>query len=176
MWSKLNRSYPLQLELIPLGLLLLTGYLVFSAYPLLPATIPKHFNIAGVPDGWGSKNEIFIYPGLNALFYLMFTVFNVWIAVAKDPRQLINLPRARKAALTDAQVEQLRVFINRVLFLLKTLMQGLNAYGAYITIEVALGRASNLGALWFLILIAILTVAGFMVWKSFSLTRPHRQV
>ena len=176
MWAKLNRCYLVQLELVPLGLLLLACYLVFTAYPLLPANIPTHFNIAGVSDDWGDKSEIFIYPGLSALFYLMFTGINIWLAIANDPRQLINLPRARKATLTNAQVEQLRVFLNRALFLLKTLMQGLNTYSAYITIEVALGRASTLGAPWFLFLLGILAVAGHMVWQSFSLTRPRRQV
>lgn len=174
MWQKLNRCYPFRLELVPLGLLLLTLYLAVSAYAILPPTIPTHFNIRGVPDSWGSKNEIFVYSILNAFIYLLFTFFNVWLALTDNPRRLISLSQVRKAVLTDDQAEELRIFLNHYLFLLTVLIQGLNAYALYVTIEVALGKATNLGALWFGFIAVILVVAGVMVGKSLVITRTSR--
>jgi uncharacterized membrane protein len=62
MLQKIARIYPPVLELIPLLLLFLAFYLTFINYPNLPDRIPSHFNIQGLPDGWGSKEEILIYP------------------------------------------------------------------------------------------------------------------
>ena len=97
-------------------------------------------------------------------------MINVLFAIVKDPRKLINLPPKRKAALSNAQVEKLRIFLNRSLFALKILIQGLLAYAVYMTIEVALFRATSLGVPWFLFMVAILTLAGYMVWESFRIT------
>ncbi len=174
MWQKLSRSYPPQFELIVLFLLLLTFYLATSSYSSLPDRIPTHFNIQGVPDGWGSRNEILIFPILSACLCILFTMINVLLAIAKDPRKFINLPPKRKATLNDSQIEELRIFLNRSLFTLKVLMQGLLAYTIYMTIAVALKRASSLEAFWFLFPLAIMMVAIYMVWKSFRITMPSK--
>lgn len=169
MWQKLNRSYPLQFELVPLLLLLLTVYLALSSYPSLPDRVPTHFNLEGVPDGWGSKSEILVVPILSAVFYVVFTVIAVLMATTKDPRKLINLPAGMKRAMSSAQAENLRVMLNRSLFALKVLILGLLAYSVYITVEVALGRANGLGVPWFFLIAGILAVAGYMVWQSFRI-------
>ncbi len=172
MWQKVARSYPPQFELIPLALLGVSVYLVWTYLPQLPARVPRHFNIQGLPDGWGSPSSILSDVAVGAGMYLLLTVINVLLARAKDPRGLINLPRKRKEALTPAQVEQLRLLLNRCLFAMKVLIEGLFTYSTYITIEVALGRADRLGAPFFLILAALLALAGYMTWKSFSMTKP----
>ncbi len=170
MWQKLSKSYPPQFELVALFLVLLTFYLAASNYSSLPDKVPTHFNFQGIPDDWGSKNEIFVFPILSACLYILFTVINALLAIVKDPRKLINLPPKRKATLSNAQIEKLRIFLNRSLFALKILIQGLLAYALYTTIEVALFRATSLGAPWFLFMVAILTLAGYMVWESFRIT------
>lgn len=171
MWQKLSKSYPPQLELIPLFLLGLCFYLTLSYYPSLPDRIPSHFNLQGLPDAWGGKGSLLIYPLLGAFIYILLTIMNILLAVMKDPRGLINLPQKRKTALTAAQVEELRIFLNRCLFALKTLLLGLFTYSLYATVEVALGRAPGLGTPFFLSLLGIMALAGYMVWKSFSLTQ-----
>lgn len=90
--------------------------------------------------------------------------------MVKDPKKLINLPAKRKAALSAAQTEKLRIFLNRRLFALKIVMQGLFTYSVYITVEIAVGRANSLGIPWFLIMAAILAIAANMVWGSFRLS------
>lgn len=170
MWQKLSRSYPPSLELIALFLLTLTIYLSISSYPSLPDRIPTHFNFQGVPDGWGNRNEIFVLPVLSACLYILLTGITVLLAVVKDPRKFINLPAKRKAALNESQIEELRIFLNRSLFALKVLTHGLLICTLYRTIEVALNRGSSLGASWFFFVLAIIILAGYMLWKSFRIT------
>lgn len=175
MWQKLSKCYPPHLEIIPLFLLAFTVYLALSNYATLPDTIPTHFNAQGIADGWGGKSTVFVFLGLNAFIYILFTAINIAFAVVRDPRSMINLPAARKAALSDAQVETLRVTLNRYLFLMKLLTQGLTAYLLYATIEVAWERADGLGALSFLFIAGILAVAGLMLWKALRLTQTPKQ-
>ena len=40
-------------------------------YPLLPDVIPTHWNFAGVADGFGGKNSIFLMPGIMFIVGLM---------------------------------------------------------------------------------------------------------
>lgn len=169
LWQRLGRCYPLQLELVPLLLLGLTIYLVLSNYSTLPDTIPSHFNAQGVADDWGSKKTVLFFPAFSVAFYVLLTVFNAWISLVKDPKSLINLPDRTKAAISEAKAEELRVLIGRCLFLIKTLTVGLMTYSVYATIELARGEASSLGIPFYLILVAILISAAFMVWRSLSL-------
>lgn len=176
MLQKLGKCYPPQFELIPLFLLALNVYLTLTYYPSLPDRIPTHFNLAGLPDSWGGKSSILIQPVVGAAMYVLLTVINVLLAAVKDPRWLINLPERRKAALTGVQVEALRLFLNRSLFALKVVMQALFSYMAYITIEVALGRATGLGVPFFIILAIILALAAYMTGKSFRISRPPQKM
>ena len=177
MWRKLNRCYPLQLELVALSLLMLAFYIALSNYSNLPNTIPTHFDARGIPDGWGSRSMIFLWPGIGAGMYALFTSLNVLFAIAKDPRRFINLPQAKEATLTDAQTEELRTLVNRCLFSLKVLILGLTAYGVHINVEIAWQRTTGLGMAFYLFIAAILVIVGFMIWKSLriigTLDQPH---
>ena len=169
LWKRLGRCYPLQLELVPLLLLGLTIYLVFSNYSTLPETIPSHFNARGVADDWASKKTIFFFPAIVVPLYVFLSMFDAWISLVKDPKSLINLPDRAKEAISETRAEELRVLIGRCLFLIKTLTVGLMTYSVYATIEVARGEARGLGIAFYLILAAILVSAAFMVWKSLSI-------
>jgi uncharacterized membrane protein len=170
MWQKFSKSYPLYLELIPLFLLLITFYLAWANYASLPDTIPTHFNAQGLPDEWGSRQSIFAFPAFGAFMYLLLTAFNIWLALVKNPKRYINLPKKRLENLTDAQAEKLLIFLNRCLFVMKLFLQGLALYLVYVTIEVAHGRVAGLGFPFYLILAAIIGVVIFMVWQSLRRT------
>jgi len=180
MWHKLNRCYPPQLELVALCLLILAFYIALSNYSNLPDTIPTHFDGRGIPDGWGSRSMIFLWPGIGAAMYVLFTSLNVLFATAKDPRRFINLPQARKATLTDAQTQELRTLLNRCLFSLKVLILGATVYGVHITVEIAWQRTASLGMPFYLFIAAILVVVGFMIWKSLRIIgasdQPHDEL
>jgi hypothetical protein len=53
---------------------------------------------------------------------------------------------------------------------MKTFFQSLCIYLVYVTIEVAHGRATGLGFPFYLILVAIIGVAIFMLWQSLRRT------
>jgi len=174
MRQKLGKCYPPYLELISLLLLVLAFYLAWSNYSALPETIPTHFNGHGVPDDWGSKNMIFLFPALSAFIFILLTSLCIWCAATDDPLKLINLPLKWKANLTAEQAEELRIFIIRCLFAMKLIIQGLAAYGIYITIEITCERAAGLGTAWFLFIAAIVALAGFILWKAFRMSRSAR--
>ncbi|MCD6599044.1 MAG: DUF1648 domain-containing protein [Dehalococcoidia bacterium] len=176
MWQKLTRCYPLQLELIPLTLLILSFYIVLSNYSSLPESIPFHFDAQGNPDDWNSKERIFLLPSIAAAVFVLLTSFNVWFASVNDPKCLINLPEKRKEALTEAQAELLRLFIGRCLFILKILILGLLTYLTWQTVELAMGNVSRLGSLFWLITSVLVIFVVYMVWKSFRLTKAPGDV
>ncbi|MFC1860689.1 DUF1648 domain-containing protein [Chloroflexota bacterium] len=178
MWHKLNKCYPPTLELIPFLLLVLTVYLAFSNYSILPEKLPIDFDSRGVPEEWNSKNVVvFLYFGVGVFIYLLLTASNIWFAVTGDPKSLINLPKKWKAALNDVQTEKLRVILNRYLFILKILIQSMILYLLYSSIEIALERTGSIGTPMTLLVVAIFIIIALMVWKSFSISRtPHRNV
>ena len=172
MWQKLSKCYPPTLELIPILLLVLAIYIAFSNYSALPERIPIDFNSQGIAEDWANKNMIFLYPGLGVFIYLLFTTLNIWFAVTKNPKSLINMPKKWKDSLSDSQTEELRVILNRYLFVLKVVIQSLMLYLLYASIEVALEKTNNIGGPVFtLITLAILVVVSLMVWKLVRITK-----
>lgn len=168
-WRRLGRCYPLLLEIAPLLLLALTVYLVISSYSTLPASIPTHFDVRGRVDGWGGKGTLILLPAVSFSGYVMMTAVSAAISLAEDPKSLINLPDKRKAAITQARAEELRVLLGRGLLAMKTLTAGLAAYGVYSTVEVARGEAEAMGPWLYVLLGALILCAAAMVWRSLSL-------
>jgi uncharacterized membrane protein len=152
-------------------LLILALCIALSNYSLLADTIPTHFDAQGNPDGWSNKGTIFIGPVISAVIFILLTAFNVLLAVVDNPRRFINLPKKRKEALTKAQTETLRIFINRCLFILKALILCLFTYLTWQTVQIALAKASSLGILFWFLIGALLVLAGYMVWKSLRLSK-----
>jgi uncharacterized membrane protein len=142
-----------------------------SNYPLLPDTIPIHFDAQGNPDDWSNKGAIFLSPFVAAVIFILLTAFNVLLAIVDNPKRFINLPKKRKEALTKAQAETLRIFTNRCLFILKILMLCLFTYLTWKTVEIALGKASSLGILFWFLIGVLLVLAGYMIWKSLRLSK-----
>jgi hypothetical protein len=105
------------------------------------------------------------------VIFILLTAFSVLLAIVDNPKRFINLPKKRKEALTEAQAETLRIFINRCLFVLKTLVLCLFTYLTWQTVEIALGKTSGLGILFWLLVGALLVLAAYMVWKSLHLSK-----
>ena len=51
-----------------IGLLILLGMTVYE-YPRLPDTIPSHFNAAGLPDDYSSRDSFLFLPGIDIFIY-----------------------------------------------------------------------------------------------------------
>ncbi len=165
-WQKLGKYYPVRLELVPFVLVILAWLFAVNGYPHLPERIPTHFNAAGVPDGWGSRSSIFIFPVIGLVEYLFFSLLNILFAVVKDPKRLINLPRQQLEKLTPEKTAKLIRVFARSLFLLKTLIAVMCVYAVHMTVEVALQRAAGLGPGFMIITAGIIIVALYMVWQS----------
>jgi uncharacterized membrane protein len=171
MWQKLSRCYPPQLELVSLFLLILAFYIALSNFSLLPDTIPTHFDAQGNPNDWSSKRAIFLSPIISAVIFILLTTISVLLAIVDNPKRFINLPKRRKEALTKAQTDTLRIFVNRCLFILKILLLCLFTCLTWQTVEIALGEADRLGIPFWLFIGAILVLAGYMTWKSLRLSK-----
>lgn len=55
------------LQLISLLLVAYSFFLIRISIPLLPTSIPTHFNAAGVADAWGSPDVLWVMLGAQAL-------------------------------------------------------------------------------------------------------------
>jgi uncharacterized membrane protein len=62
------------LQLVSLMMLIYSYFLIRTNLPNLPARIPTHFNAAGVADGWGSPDTLWVLLGAQALTCTVFLV------------------------------------------------------------------------------------------------------
>jgi uncharacterized membrane protein len=62
------------LRLISLVLLIYSFFVLRTSIPTLPARIPTHFDAAGVANGWGSPDTLWILFGAQALVTLVFLI------------------------------------------------------------------------------------------------------
>jgi uncharacterized membrane protein len=169
MLRKLNSCYPLQLELVPLGLLVFILFYSLSNFGALPDRIPTHFDLNGVVDGWGNKAEILVYPAIGAVVYLLLTGINLAFAAVKDPRSLINLPEKQRARLTPNSIEELRRVMPRSLLAIKTVVLAMLGYLLYSSIRIALGEGGSLSGSWMFLLAGILVAV--IVYMLFRVMR-----
>lgn len=125
------------------GLILMVSCLVYF-WPLLPETIPTHFGFSGAPDDWGSKNTLFLLPGLGLILYISLTVVGffphtynyLWAITEKNARLQYKLAKALMGWL---KVEIIWLFL----------------YITWKTILVSLGRSAGLGIVFLPIFMAV---------------------
>ena len=67
-----------------LGLIYAISSAVY-AITILPEIIPAQYGINGKPDGWGSRNGVFLFPGVSVIIYLMFTILSRFPHIYKYP-------------------------------------------------------------------------------------------
>jgi len=123
------------MALVGLGVLL--GYVAYY-YPKLPASIPTHFNAAGVADEYGTRASILFLPVIALSIYVMMTLINLI-------PHMFNYP----GKITPANALRQYTLATRLVRYLKTLLALLFFYISYSTTQVAINEASGLG-LWFL--------------------------
>jgi len=123
------------LELAALAALALGIWAVARAWPELPERIPMHFDLAGRPDGWGSRGTVLLLPGASLFLYLMLS------AVQRIPARWYNYP----VALTEENRARQYRLARDLILSLKAAVLGLFAHITYALVETALGRAAGLG-------------------------------
>jgi uncharacterized membrane protein len=167
---KISKIYPWQIEILPIVLLLLAFYTTFTAYSILPDQVPTHFDIQGLPNGWGSKGELLIYPFSGLFVYALITGISIGLAVTKNPKSLINLPGSIKDKITPEQAERLRIILVRCLLALKILILGQNLYLLDGNIQTAMHKTSGIGETGIFVFTAgIILIVVYMVYQSFKI-------
>jgi uncharacterized membrane protein len=158
-------------DLANLVLLLLIGVVFFRSYPDLPARVPAHFNFAGRPDRWGSRDEMIwlaVLPAIaTAVLYLMVAMVP---RLAANPRS-VNIPHKAEFLRLPAEKKEIYWAIYREFFAGLAAALDLLFY-LFIrgSIEVAMGTRTGLplkDALPAFILMGVLMV--YYVWRMMSL-------
>lgn len=88
------------LSLAALAALALIAINAFYGPHSLPATIPTHFDGAGHPNGWGSRNALLFFPFFGGALYLLLTVIARFSSLFNYPVAVTDLNRAQIEQLT----------------------------------------------------------------------------
>lgn len=137
-----------------LGLFILIG-LPTIYFGKLPDIIPVHFGFNGQPDGFGSKDAIWMMPILGTLMYLGISWLN------KRPH-IFNYPQK----VTEDNAERLYKTATRMTRTLNAIIACIFAYITFVIIQTAFGNQNGLGTMFIIIfLILILGGTGYFSYK-----------
>ncbi|MCO6498233.1 MAG: DUF1648 domain-containing protein [Chitinophagaceae bacterium] len=136
------------LEYTGWAFLILCWIYVFMTFGQLPEAIPTHFGISGEPDGYGSRNMIFLLPAIATVLFIGLTV------LTRFPHKFNYLSR-----ITEQNAITRYTFAVRLIRFLKWAIVVLFTFITYQTIETAKGRSTGMGE-WFVPLV----VMGFGVF------------
>ncbi|MCB0462627.1 MAG: DUF1648 domain-containing protein [Flavobacteriaceae bacterium] len=129
------------IEIASISLLILMWcYCIFN-YTELPDTIATHFNAAGVPDDYGSKQTIWMIPIIATAMYIGLFILNKYPHIHN---YMINI--------TEENALKNYRFSTRVLRIVNFLCVLLLTYVSYAIIESAFGKRFELGS-WFVPLV-----------------------
>lgn len=108
-------------------------------YPLIyfleiPDTIPNHFNLQGEPDGYGSKNGIWILPGMGVFLYLLLGLF-------RNIPHVLNIP----VEITPENAELQYRLVTRMLNWLSLLILLISSILVYKQIQAGFENSMSLG-------------------------------
>lgn len=162
--KRLNRYYPIVLEL-PLLLLMIFAFWYSSThYALMPAQIPTHFGLNGIPDSWSTKSwgHVLSLPVLNIISYIVFTGLTL--------RQFLESQQCKPMDGTDMLQ---RVTIQGIFIVKATIVIALT-YLTYGSTQIALGRASGLGWLSFVLIFLIVVASLVTAIRIIIISRSNK--
>lgn len=125
------------IEFISITLLILMWVYCIVNYMELPDTIATHFNRAGEPDDFGSKQTVWIIPIIATVMYIGLFMLN------KYPHMhnyMVNI--------TEENALKNYKFSTRIVRVVNFLCVMLMTYITYMIVESAFGKQFNLGT-WF---------------------------
>ncbi len=112
--------------------------LTIVKYPLLPGTIPTHFNASGSVDNTGGKTMIFLLPAIGTVLFAGLTLLNRY-------PHMFNYP----VPITEENAERQYRIATRLMRYLKIMLVVIFSAIEFQTIRTALGKSAGLWA-WFL--------------------------
>lgn len=129
-----------------------------SYYRELPDAIPVHFNLAGKPDGWGSKDLLWVLPVLGICIYALLTWLN------QRPHRFNYLVK-----ITEENAKWHYTQATRVLRYLKAFLCLSFALITWFSIQTAIGKANGLP--WWLLVAILMGSIVPAAWLLFTLKK-----
>lgn len=141
-------------------------------HPLLSERIASHFDIAGHPDDWSSKESFFLFWGFTILF------LNVWVPlvgllIRKLPPSMINVPHREYWLATP---ERKAYVLDMAFALMAGIFTGVNLLLGMVFRQLArfnLGQSSELEIGFFWVILAaiiayavVASIMGFRIGKE----------
>lgn len=133
-------------------------YLLLQYWSVLPDRLPTHYNFSGQPDAYGGKWSLLLILGISASLFVLMTV------VALRP-QVMNLP----VSVTAENQEMVYGTAIRFVHLLRLLMGALFFYLLWGTIQVGLGKQTQLDNRFLFVLLG--TLAVLLLWFLIRVSR-----
>jgi hypothetical protein len=133
--------------------------LTLLAMPHLPDRIVTHFDLFGKADGWGSKDTVWILPGMAVLLYLALTI------VARFPHTFNYA-----VPITPVNAKRQYTLAVGMMRWLKTELVCLVAWGAWGMIQVAEGQANGISVWYLPVVLAAISATTIVV-----LIRSYRE-
>jgi uncharacterized membrane protein len=128
----------------------------------LPDIIPRHFNSAGEPDGYGSRSVIWVLTIVAFVLYAGLTVLN------RFPH-IFNYP----VRITEENADKIYTLGTRLLRIVKTIMIIIFVMITYRTISIAMGENERLGQYIIpVIMISMALPIIFVVYRIFRNKNP----
>jgi uncharacterized membrane protein len=177
--DKIKRYYPPAIELIPLGLALLSILYVAYHFGQLPEEIPTHFDINGQPDAWGKKYMLLVLLVIQLYVYMQSWLLNYFLIIkpndSLEALRFINIPFVKKEQLWPEQTENIRRQMARMMVMINISLHLLFLYIIFGSVQTAYGLWPGLGK-GILVLVAWLVIApGYYIWKAYRAAKPKGQ-
>ncbi len=131
----------------------------------LPEQIPVHFNLAGIPDDYGSRSRILVLPLVAILIYSLFFLKHRFQHLIQYPVPVTPENRFKLLGLTYQMFRMIRLSV-ALLFLVLIVS----------TVQVGLGeskRASVYYVIYFLL--AIAAIIGIYMYRMISLHKEPEE-
>jgi len=126
-------------------------FIIIQAWPTLPQTIPTHFDASGNPDGFGSKEWIWLLPAISVVMVPAILFFRRYPWLSNVPWEINE----------DNAIRQYELLV-RLLSLCACSVSFIFLVLTFDTISTASGGSSLFGK-W-LMLIFTVPIIGILVW------------
>ena len=136
--------------------LIMTFVLIVLNYSDLPQIMPRHFNVSGKPDGYSSKELLWILPTITLLIYTLMTIGSRFPHKFNYPLE-ITMENAKRQY--GNSVMMMRV--------LKTIIVIIFFYLTFAIIQIGLGKVNGIGTYFLpIFLIAVFGTVGVFLYRG----------
>jgi len=157
---KIKKFYPPVIEILPLLLLFYTVFLLSSSYGQISNGVPINFSITGIPTAWGDKTILIVLGVVAVGVYFLLSIINYKFLISPEDLIIISKnKRPEQRKLTPNELNTIRVFAVRTVFIIKSLVGLLLLYIYRGIVRISLGNQVELGlTLWLIVGAIIFTV------------------